>query len=161
MLEGWTEIPKSKVEKMVYFESYNKETNYSEDEEYESGEKQEDRDLKDMESYLNKKRLLCLKISKLKLVRSYIDKPEIKKRRKREKKEVKIEDEINEENKQTSNNIKIPILPEHQMEDNNQLIQNMFPLHNQQKEQQFANQYMQNNIMYNAVDIIKSINYPI
>ena len=92
-----------------------------------------------------------------------MEKPEIKKRRKREKKESKDEEE-------KCNNIKIPILPENQteikpeidqaliIEEDQQKTSVEFQAMNQQREQNYMNQNMPNNIMFNKMDYIGNQN---
>lgn len=96
MLEGKAEVvPNENNSKIVYFDLYNKHLDdYDESEEE---EREQDEELAEMNRYLRKKRLLSSKIGKLKFVRYYMPKPEIKKRRKRTNKAAaKAEEDKNE-----------------------------------------------------------------
>ncbi|CAI2365661.1 unnamed protein product [Moneuplotes crassus] len=85
MLEGKAELsPDENRSKMVYFDTYNNEELEQDSEE--SQNKKKPVEIEEMEQYLGKKKLLCNRIGKLKFVRYYMEKPEIKKRRRRERK---------------------------------------------------------------------------
>jgi hypothetical protein len=109
MLEGKAEVvPNENNSKIVYFDLYNEHL----DEYYESEEedKKQDEELAEMNRYLKKKRLLSSKIGKMKFVRYYMPKPEIKKRRKRTIKATAKAEEEQKEALEANESIQEPIL---------------------------------------------------
>lgn len=107
MIEGKAELsPDESLEKLVYFDSRNNEGYGNDDSEESVREKRKCQEIEEMEEYLNKKRLLWNKIGKLKFIRLYMDKPEVKKRRRREgKKKQKDNKEVKEDCEKKSKNI--------------------------------------------------------
>lgn len=94
MLEGKAEVDCEVNTKMVFFESYN--DSNSQD----SVDGQKSPEVQEMEEYLKRKRLLSSRIGKIKFARYYMQKPEIKKRRRQRKRKQK-QKEAKEEKKES------------------------------------------------------------